>query len=69
MIPMDKAHAEALVNKHAALEALLDNEEHRPHPDDYLVARLKKEKLRIKEEIERLRDGGSYAGGMGASFS
>jgi hypothetical protein len=51
MIPMDKAHADALVNKHAALEALLDNEEHRPHPDDYTVARLKKEKLRIKDDL------------------
>ena len=48
---MDKAHADALVNKHAALEALLYNEEHRPHPDDYLVARLKKEKLRIKDDL------------------
>ncbi len=51
MTPMDKAHADALVNKHAALEAQLDSEEHRPHPDDYLVARLKKEKLRIKDDL------------------
>ena len=48
---MDKAHVEALASKHAALHAKIDAEEHRPHPDTDLLARLKKEKLRLKDEI------------------
>jgi hypothetical protein len=28
---MDKAHAEAIASKHAALHAIIDAEEHRPH--------------------------------------
>jgi hypothetical protein len=48
-------HVESLRNKHAHLEHLIDDELHRPLPDQTSLARLKKEKLRIKEEIERLR--------------
>lgn len=48
-------HVESLRNKHAHLEHLIDDEVHRPLPDQTALARLKKEKLRIKEEIERLR--------------
>lgn len=48
---MDKAHAEALASKHAALHEMIDIEEHRPHPDDDLLTRLKKEKLRLKDEL------------------
>ena len=48
---MDKAQVEALESKHAALHALIDEEEHRPHPDEDLLHRLKKEKLRIKDEL------------------
>ncbi|MDV3258301.1 MAG: DUF465 domain-containing protein [Sphingomonas sp.] len=48
---MDKAHAEALASKHAALHAIIDAEEHRPHPDMDLLARLKKEKLKLKDEL------------------
>lgn len=51
MTPMDKAHVEALETKHAALEAQIDAEETRPHPDDTLLMRLKKEKLRLKDEM------------------
>lgn len=50
-------HVESLRNKHAHLEHLIDEELHRPMPDQTAVSRLKKEKLRIKEEIERLRQG------------
>ena len=46
---MDQVQAEALEQKHAALEALIDQEEHRPHPDDIRLHELKKEKLRIKD--------------------
>ena len=51
MTPMDKVHANALENKHAALEAKIDSEEHRPHPDDTVLAQLKREKLRIKDDL------------------
>ena len=51
MAPMDKSQAEALESKHAALHALIDEEEHRPHPDEDLLHRLKKEKLRLKDEL------------------
>src|SRR6266567_1372620 len=49
MAPMDKAQVESLESKHHALHALIDEEEHRPHPDEDLLHRLKKEKLRIKD--------------------
>ena len=48
---MDKAHIEALAHKHAAIDAQLDVESHRPFPDMMLVTRLKKEKLRLKDGI------------------
>ena len=48
---MDQAQAESLEAKHAALEAQIDEEEHRPHPDDIRLHQLKKEKLRIKDAI------------------
>ena len=48
---MDKAHVEAIASKHAALHAQVDAEEHRVHPDTDLLARLKKEKLRLKDAL------------------
>ncbi|HSR01010.1 MAG TPA: YdcH family protein [Sphingomicrobium sp.] len=51
LAPMDKAMVEALESKHSALHALIDAEEHRPHPDEDLLHRLKKEKLRLKDEL------------------
>lgn len=51
MTPMDHSQAEALEAKHAQLEALIDEEEHRPHPDDIRLHQLKKEKLMIKDQI------------------
>jgi hypothetical protein len=49
--PMDTAPVEELASKHAALHALIDEEENRPHPDEDLLHRLKKEKLRLKDEM------------------
>lgn len=62
-------HVDSLRTKHARLEEMIDEEQHRPMPDQSTVSRLKKEKLRIKEEIERLRGGNGFAGGMSNSFS
>lgn len=46
---------EALKSKHQALETEIDKENNRPHPDDVAIATLKKQKLRIKDELEQIR--------------
>ncbi|MGE0178485.1 MAG: YdcH family protein [Sphingomonas sp.] len=51
---MQEAHVSALEAKHAGLEAQIDEENQRPLPDMGTLNRLKKEKLRIKEELEGL---------------
>jgi hypothetical protein len=45
---------ESLKSKHASLEATLQSEVTRPLPDDGLIHDLKRQKLRIKDEIVRL---------------
>ncbi len=45
----------ALEERHAALEARIADEDNRPRPDADQLTRLKREKLRLKEEMERLR--------------
>jgi hypothetical protein len=47
-------HVEQLTQKHAALEATIHEETIRPNPDELRIAQLKKEKLKIKDEIVRL---------------
>ena len=47
-------YVEGLRNKHAHLEEEIDIEVHRPMPDQSTLTRLKREKLRIKDEIARL---------------
>jgi hypothetical protein len=42
--------------KHAKLETLIGAETHRPSPDLSLLQTLKKQKLLLKEELERLRN-------------
>ncbi|MCZ8122420.1 MAG: YdcH family protein [Tagaea sp.] len=44
----------SLQAKHAKLEQDLTREEARPSPSTMAVAQLKKEKLRIKDELSRL---------------
>ena len=51
MAPMDKAQVDELESKHAAVHALIEEEEHRAHPDEDLLHRLKKEKLRLKDAM------------------
>jgi uncharacterized protein YdcH (DUF465 family) len=48
---MDKVQADSLASKHAALHAMIDEEEHRSHPNEDLLHQLKKEKLRLKDEL------------------
>jgi hypothetical protein len=45
----------SLEERHAALERQIAAEGVRPRPDDTALTRLKREKLRLKEEMERLR--------------
>lgn len=47
------SHLEALNAKHAGLEARLREEMTRPVPDAGTIQALKKQKLRLKEEIAR----------------
>ncbi len=52
-------HLVSLKDKHAALDAELSREMLRPLPDTSVLARLKKEKLRLKEQILRLEENGA----------
>ncbi len=47
---------DALKAKHQALEFAIEKEENRPHPDDIQIHSLKKQKLKIKDEIAQLGD-------------
>ncbi|MGA9868082.1 MAG: YdcH family protein [Acetobacteraceae bacterium] len=53
-----QAHLDSLRERHAALEARISEEDHRPRPDSDTLTRLKIEKLHVKEEIERLQSVG-----------
>ncbi len=46
-------HVEALCKKHATIDEIIAQEEHRPAPDTIRLMQLKREKLRIKEEMGR----------------
>lgn len=51
---MHTAHYTALESKHAVLEQKISAESHRPQPDSAMLAALKKQKLRVKEEMSIL---------------
>jgi hypothetical protein len=48
---MNTAHLSALEAKHAVLDQKIHTESHRPLPDAGLIATLKKQKLRVKDEM------------------
>lgn len=48
---MDSSHVNALNQKHEGLDRRLKEEMNRPSPDAAKIQALKKQKLRIKEEI------------------
>jgi len=50
-----QGHIQELSEKHKKLEQLIDAEMAHPDWDESRVAALKKKKLRIKDELERLR--------------
>lgn len=47
-------HLETLKRKHSAISEAVENAQRAPGVDDLEVASMKKEKLRLKEEITRL---------------
>jgi len=49
-----EAHIEQLTQKHASLEQAISAEVQRPVPDGIRLAELKRQKLRIKDEIAKL---------------
>lgn len=51
---MQTTHQIALETKHAVLDQRIADEFHRPKPDALTLADLKKQKLRLKEEIASL---------------
>lgn len=48
---METSHVSALQSKHEGLEQRLKDELRRPAPDAAKIQAIKKQKLRIKEEI------------------
>lgn len=50
-----EAHIETLEKKHGALEDELHTAMLHPSTGDTMIAELKRQKLKIKDEIERLR--------------
>ena len=49
------ARIRELGSRHQSLEQAIQDEMRRPYADDLKLKRLKREKLRLKEEIEALR--------------
>jgi len=47
-------HLQELKRKHATLSAKVEESQRSPATDDLTIRALKKEKLRLKEQIERL---------------
>src|SRR3546814_18953657 len=63
MTPVSKGSLEVLMTaderiaslrtKHAAIESAIDEENHRPHPNDLRLIELKRDKLSIKDQIKK----------------
>ena len=49
------ARIRELGSRHQTLEAQIEDEMRRPYADDLRLKELKRQKLRLKEEIEALR--------------
>lgn len=43
-----------LKRRHATLDEAIDGETHRPLPDQAVIADMKKQKLKLKEEISEM---------------
>jgi hypothetical protein len=51
------SHLQELRKKHETLSAMVEQEQRSPASDDIRVAELKKQKMKLKEEITRLAQG------------
>ena len=51
-----QGHITHLSNQHRKIEDIIETEMSNPDWDEMRVAALKKQKLRIKDELERLRN-------------
>ena len=51
-----QGHITHLSNQHKKIEDIIESEMANPDWDEIRVAALKKQKLRIKDELERLRN-------------
>ncbi|QIK40381.1 YdcH family protein [Pontivivens nitratireducens] len=49
------SHVSALQKKHQILSQTIETEQRSPASDNLQIAEMKREKLRLKEEISRLR--------------
>lgn len=49
-----EAHTATLNARHAEIENAIETEEHRPNPDTMRLMQLKRQKLKLKEEITRI---------------
>ncbi len=56
-----QAHISELSEKHRILDKLVEDELARPAADDARIAKLKRQKLRLKDRIERLTRGETAA--------
>lgn len=50
-----EGHLAELTEKHKLLDQQIEAERIRPGSDDLVIVRMKREKLKLKEAIERLR--------------
>ena len=49
-----QSRIDSLKQRHDKVDARVSDEDHRPRPDPDALMRLKGEKLRLKDEMERL---------------
>lgn len=49
-----QSRIESLKDRHHVLDARISDEDHRPRPDADALIRMKHQKLRLKDEMERL---------------
>ncbi len=52
-----QSRLDSLKTRHASLDSRITDEDHRPRPDTGVLAKLKLEKLRLKEEMDRIKPG------------
>ncbi len=50
-----QSRIESLKGRHSSLESKIMAEDQRPRPDSNTLVKLKAQKLRLKDELERLR--------------